>query len=189
MVVNAVLFAWLAGSSITYRAREQSERVKTLWSIVALLSIVFVVGAVQRVLVQAALMGWLPESLSEFAASNWQIVQSLVVAAFTIVAFVTVRGLADSLALSENVAQSILIRVDHVQVAQLDLSPRETEVLEAIGTGLISDAELCEALHISRSTVQTHVKRLLRKTNLDSRNDLVAVAHLVARGGQRADPP
>jgi DNA-binding CsgD family transcriptional regulator len=184
VVVNTLLFGAMAIVSIRHRHREQSQRMRTLWLIVALLSMVFVVGSVQRVLVQASLMGWISQSVSDFADSNWQIVQSLIVACLTIAAFVAVRGLASSFALSEDVAQSVLVRVGHVQIEELDLSPRELEVLEAIGSGLVTDVELSEALHISRSTVQTHVKHLLKKTNLESRNDLVAVAHLMSRRGQ-----
>ncbi len=189
VLVNTALFVAMAILSFRYRRREQSQRMRTLWLIVALLSLVFVVGSVQRVLVQASFSGWISRSISDFAESNWQVVQSLIVASLTIAAFVAVRGLASSFALSEDVAQSVLVRVGHVQIEDLNLSPRELEVLEAIGSGLVTDIELCEALHISKSTVQTHVKRLLRKTGLDSRNDLVAVAHLVARGSQQADSP
>lgn len=189
VLLNTALFVAMAILSVRYRRREQSERMRTLWLIVALLSAVFIVGSVQKVLVQASLLGWTSRSFSDLAESNWQVVQSLVVAGLTIAAFVAVRDLANSFALSEDVAKSVLVRVGHVQVEELDLSPRELEVLDAIGSGLVTDVELSDALHISKSTVQTHVKRLLRKTNLDSRNDLVAVAHLVARRGQSADLP
>lgn len=107
---------------------------------------------------------------------DWQFMQSLVVGVLAVTAFVSVRRVAASMVVSERVAGSILDRVSHVDTSTLQLSKREEEVLSMIGNGRITDAELSESLHISASTVQTHIKNLLRKTGLKSRQDLIAVA-------------
>ena len=83
------------------------------------------------------------------------------------------------MAASERIAGLILDRVAHVEIDGLDLTKREREVLTALGEGRLSDAELSAELHISDSTVQTHVKSLLRKSGLNRRQDLTAVAYLV----------
>jgi DNA-binding CsgD family transcriptional regulator len=86
------------------------------------------------------------------------------------------RRVAASMVVSKRVAGSILDRVSHVDISSLQLSKREEQVLDMIGNGRITDVELSESLHISASTVQTHIKNLLRKTGLKSRQDLIAVA-------------
>ncbi|MFE6331923.1 response regulator [Streptomyces sp. NPDC057798] len=56
------------------------------------------------------------------------------------------------------------------------LTPRETEVLQALGTGL-SNAELAERFVLSESTVKTHVARILAKLRLRDRAQAVVVAY------------
>jgi len=56
---------------------------------------------------------------------------------------------------------------------QAGLTPREQEVLDLIRRGLISDREVAEALQISPATAATHVQRILRKTGLHNRRDLM----------------
>lgn len=179
VVLNGVLFMSIAVLSLHYRSREPSLRTRRLWGLVAVVSGALVVGAIQRSLVQAAALGWLSPSLSDDAVTNWQLAQSIVVAVLAVLAFTRIRRLASDFAATERVAGSIVDRVRHVSLENLSLSPRESEILGLIGTGLLSDAELCGVLHISPSTVQTHVKSLLRKTGLNSRKDLIAVAHIV----------
>ena len=122
------------------------------------------------------LTGWSAATPRQYAG---QLVQSLLVAVLAVGAFIAMKRLADSMAASERVAGSILDRVAHVEVDKLDLTRREREVLAAIGGGRLRDAELTEELHISDSTVQTHVKNILKKAGLNRRQDLMAVAYLV----------
>ncbi|MFI9767408.1 response regulator [Streptomyces sp. NPDC052415] len=56
------------------------------------------------------------------------------------------------------------------------LTPREAEVLQALGTGL-SNAELAERFVLSESTVKTHVARILAKLRLRDRAQAVVVAY------------
>ena len=137
-----MLFLGLAALSIRYRGREVSSRTKRLWLVVAIVSGALVIGSIQRLLVQASLLGWLPESFPPSATNDWQLAQSVIVAILAIIAFREIRKLADSFAITGRVAGSILDRVSHVEVDNLDLSPRESEVLEFIGSGLLSDAKL-----------------------------------------------
>ena len=56
---------------------------------------------------------------------------------------------------------------------QARLTAREQEVLELIRRGVITDGEIGEALHIASATAATHVQRILRKTGLHNRHDLM----------------
>ncbi|MFE5816293.1 response regulator [Streptomyces sp. NPDC056479] len=65
------------------------------------------------------------------------------------------------------------------------LTPRERQVLQALGTGL-SNAELASRFALSEATVKTHVARILSKLRLRDRAQAVVVAYetgLVTPGG------
>lgn len=179
VAVNAVAFTVLFVLTIRFINRERSYRIRRLWIVVALGAAALILGSLQRLALQATVLGWLPSSVANDVVEGWQFVQSLLVVGLAFVAFLTVKSLATSMAASEKIAGSILDRVGHVDPDRLHLTKREHEVLMAIGSGAVTDAELAEKLHISANTVQTHVKHILRKTGLNRRQDLMAVAYLL----------
>ena len=67
------------------------------------------------------------------------------------------------------------------RATQARLSARESEVLGLIRSGVLSDGEIAGALHISPATAATHVQRILRKTRLHNRRDLMPLPR--ARSG------
>lgn len=179
VAVNTLAFLLIVLFSVRAARRESSRRVRRLWLLVSLVSGALVIGSVQRLVLQATVLGWMPGTDTVSVVEDWQTLQSLIVVVLAVAAFLTIKQLASTIAASERIAGSILDRVGHVDVESLDLTRREREVLSAIGAGLLTDNELSEELHISANTVQTHVKRLLRKSGLNRRQDLIAVAYLV----------
>ena len=57
-------------------------------------------------------------------------------------------------------------------------SPREQEVLDLIRIGVLTDREIARALHIAPATAATHVQRILHKTQLHDRRDLMLLPPL-----------
>ncbi|MFW0791161.1 response regulator [Gordonia sp. CPCC 205333] len=67
-------------------------------------------------------------------------------------------------------------RTEKVADEQISLTGRETEVLGFVAEGM-SNGEIAERLHLSVTTVKTHVANLLSKTGCDNRVRL-AIFHL-----------
>jgi len=65
------------------------------------------------------------------------------------------------------------------RVAQLGITPRELEILEAVAAGL-STREIAERLFVSENTVKTHTTRLFGK--LDAKRRTQAVQRAKAEG-------
>jgi DNA-binding NarL/FixJ family response regulator len=57
-----------------------------------------------------------------------------------------------------------------------EITPREREVLELVAQGF-SNAEIAEALTLERTTVKTHVQRILNKLGARNRIEVVIVAY------------
>jgi RNA polymerase sigma factor (sigma-70 family) len=59
------------------------------------------------------------------------------------------------------------------------LTPREAEILRLVADGM-SNREIANEVHLSRHTVESHVKRIYRKLAVSSR--MMAVREARARG-------
>ena len=65
--------------------------------------------------------------------------------------------------------------INHQKIYELEITPREHEVLQSISEGL-SNKEIAEKLFISESTIKTHVSNLLVKLNAKRRTQAIQIA-------------
>ena len=70
---------------------------------------------------------------------------------------------------------------------ELDLSRRETEVLQLLAQGY-SDKEIAASLHVGYDTVRTHLSHIFDKVHVRSRTGAVA-RYLTGTGRRQARPP
>ena len=61
------------------------------------------------------------------------------------------------------------------QTPQLELTPREREVLALVATGL-SNTDIAERMHVGVTTVKTHIASLMQKTDSPTRVHLAVLA-------------
>jgi len=85
--------------------------------------------------------------------------------------------------LSPSVTRRLIERVAAHPILSRELDPRlaelttrEREVLELVAQGL-SNAEIAEALTLERTTIKTHVPRILTKLGARNRVEVVIVAY------------
>lgn len=189
VVVNILLFAGLGLYALRLAARAPSGGVRLLWRLCTLPALAVVVGGVQRLAVQAARVGWIPETTIDFLLHEWQVVQSLIVVTIGIVMFMGMRRVAGRFAAVESVAGAMMDRLTGIDVDQLKLTPRETEVLEVLGgSSLVDNKTLAEKLSVSPDTVHTHIGSLLKKSKLNDRRDLAVLAYLHRQRTQDPTP-
>ncbi|TGV01777.1 response regulator transcription factor [Flavivirga rizhaonensis] len=65
--------------------------------------------------------------------------------------------------------------INYQKIKELEITPREYEVLQAISEGL-SNKEIAEKLFLSESTIKTHVSNLLVKLNAKRRTQAIQIA-------------
>lgn len=77
---------------------------------------------------------------------------------------------------AENLAHAVMQEPRPTTIEQADLTQREGEILDYLGTGL-NNKLIAKELGISDSTVKVHIKHLLRKLKLRSRLEAAVWIH------------
>ncbi len=159
----AVVFLTILVVSINALRRSRTRRVSDVLKGIAAMSGVFVIVGAQESLG--------PNGTTEGAGQL--LLGAYALLATVVVGTVGVGGLR-RLDRAEQVAATQLPRPPgQPQPVQVRLTPREVSVVHAIHSGVLTDAELAEALFVSPATAGTHVRNILRKTRLRSRRELI----------------
>jgi DNA-binding CsgD family transcriptional regulator len=119
-----------------------------------------------------------PEDLSEIPHQNGLILQNEAGFRYSARAFRISRRMAEGavshiMVLLERIAEKHSLNYEGV-AERFTLSKREVEVVRLICEGF-TNREIGEKLYISEHTVKDHIKNIMRKMEVASRNELVAV--------------
>lgn len=129
----------------------------------------------QRLGLQAHRAGFLSDEGLSRVLFEWQFAKSVVVSLFGIVAascyLRTVHLVRDGELIVAALADGGSRRSP--KPSTWGLTPRESEVLDLIGRGVLEDSAIAEALTISPHTARTHVRNILSKSGLTSRRQLI----------------
>lgn len=176
IVVNTLMYGVLGTRVFMAGRRAESPYLRTLAWVVTGACAAFVLGAMQRLAVQAVTAGWLPDIGLDDITTEWQLVQSMAAFTLAVAALWALSRTWGPIGRSEQVASTLAGRLPDVDLEACELTAREMEVVEVIAQGRLSDREISEALYIAPTTAATHVKHILRKTGLSSRRDLLLLS-------------
>lgn len=167
---------------VAVQAFRMARRIETRFarlqaSMVILLCAAGVVASLQDIGVQATRLGWLSDEVGRWFVGRIHAV-IVVTGLFVVVpVLVILRKLTVEFAQAESVTDALINRLpDGVTIESAGLTPREIEVVNAIAAGNVSDQQLADHLFISASTAATHVRNIMRKTEIKRRTDLTLLA-------------
>ena len=172
--VAAVTLSALATGLVVAARRASRGPFRALSLAAAAACLLLVISSVHHVLTVAARAGllashWIDWLLGPVAAIQATLV--VLVGGFTVL---LVRRYWHRLRRAHTMVELLTDRLpSDARARQAGLTGREQEVLDLIRRGLISDREIAQVLHISPATAATHVQRILRKTGLHNRRDLM----------------
>jgi DNA-binding CsgD family transcriptional regulator len=176
-IVTDIVLIVIAVRSLQLLGRIRTQFARLQATMVVLLCAAAVIASVQDIGFQATQLGWLSESVGRQFITNVQ--AALVVGGLLVLAPVLyiLRRLTAEFATSEAVADALVNRLPAgLTLESAGLTPREIEVVATIGSGAVADREIAEALTISASTAGTHVRNIMRKTEIKRRSDLALLA-------------
>lgn len=140
----------------------------------AAVCLLLVIASLHHMLMVAAHMGLLASYWVDLLLGPLAAVQATLAVLVGVFAVVLVRHYWHRVGRAHSMVELLTDRLpSDARARQAGLTCREQEVLSLIRRGLISDREIAQALHISPATAATHVQRILRKTGLHNRRDLM----------------
>lgn len=140
----------------------------------AAVCLLLVIASLHHMLMVAAHTGLLASHWVDLLLGPLAAVQATLAVLVGVFAVVLVRHYWHRVGRAHSMVELLTDRLpSDARARQAGLTCREQEVLSLIRRGLISDREIAQALHISPATAATHVQRILRKTGLHNRRDLM----------------
>jgi DNA-binding CsgD family transcriptional regulator len=142
--------------------------------VAAAVCLLLVIFSLHHLLMVAARAGLLASHWVDWLLGPIAAIQATLVVLVGVFAVVLVRQYWHRLGRADTMVERLTDRLpSDARARQAGLTCREQEVLDLIRRGLISDREIAQVLHISPATAATHVQRILRKTGLHNRRDLM----------------
>lgn len=136
--------------------------------------LLLVISSLHHLLMVAARQGLLASHWVDWLLGPMAAIQATLAVLVGVSAVVLVRQYWHRLGRAHTMVELLTDRLpSDARARQAGLTSREQEVLDLIRRGLISDREIAQVLHISPATAATHVQRILRKTGLHNRRDLM----------------
>lgn len=183
---NLAIFSSLALAALVRARRETSPAIRKLSWVLAATAAAFALSAAQRMAIYAVHAGWIEGPLPESVTRQWQLAQSVAACVLGIVATVVWHRLWRSLRNGHEVARILTENLpDKLAFDTVHLTRREREIIGAIGSGCITDHDLAARFFIAPATARTHVRNIMRKTNITSRRDLMVMAHHAGESSTR----
>ena len=181
-IVNALLFGYVGVRSWLLARRIPTPRARTQAYLLALVCAAFVLAGMLRIGLQLVDVGALTESVRETILDAVQLATSLGALVIVLPALWMLRNLTKVFAQSDRFVRVLTDRVImDASVSDAGLTARELEVLETLAQGVVTDADLADALYISPATAATHVRNIMRKTGVRRRHELILLA--ASQGG------
>jgi DNA-binding CsgD family transcriptional regulator len=169
-VTLAALATWLVIAAL--QAPRGPFRVLSLGGAAVCLLLVF--SSLHHLLLAAARAGLLASHWVDWLLGPIAALQATLAVLVGVSAVVVARQYWHRVGRAHTMVELLTDRLpSDARARQAALTSREQEVLDLIRQGLISDREIAGVLQISPATAATHVQRILRKTGLHNRRDLM----------------
>lgn len=154
------------------RARPQMLRALSLGG--AAVCVLLAIASLHHVLLEAAHVGLLASGWVGWLLGPIAAIQASLAVLVGVAAVVLVRYYWHRLGRAHTMVEVLTDRLPpDAHARQARLTSREQEILDLIRNGVITDREIARTLHIAPATAATHVQRILRKTRLHNRHDLM----------------
>ena len=185
LAVNLPLFVAFAVRAWSLAQREQSPRFRSLLRSAAGLAIISIAGGLLHLGSLAIDAEVVSESAGDAALVPIQAGAAALAIVLGIAAWRAFGRARDPLVRAEQILVANAITPLSVSVAELGLTARELEVLEAMLQGHLSDREISAALFVSPSTAGSAVSSIMKKAGAGSRRELLTLLPADGTGADR----
>ena len=172
-VAVLLLSALAVGLAIAAR-RARPEALRALSFGGTAVCLLLAIASLHHILLEAAHMGLLASVWVGWLLGPIAAIQATLAVLVGVAAVVIVRYYWHRMGRAHTMVEVLTDRLPpEAHAGQARLTPREQEILGLIRKGVITDREIARTLHIAPATAATHVQRILHKTRLHNRHDLM----------------
>ena len=187
MASNVLLSLGLIVFALRSRRSSGLQRARVLSSALAVAGGALLVTVAARLGARLVTVGVLPQSFKWLFETWWYLVVSALTSVLLVGGVWLAARLIARLGEVELALATLVEQLPHeAKGSTADLTPREREVLTVMAAGSLSDGDIAAELFISPRTSATHVRNIMKKTDLHNRRELMLLGrHLLAAvGGQ-----